>query len=341
MSNECPQCGRYYNSGGRYCGYCGCSLAEGNTKERDAFTTILLCATLLVIFVLIVELICLFAKTPDMIDFLGGVSFKLYFMVIDNAHVAVLSGWTLQAYWMIVVLSIAVSSAYAVYRFVCTFTKKKETESENTGMFWVSNSICFSLFFSMMITVVLLILGQEMNSPFDDRTDIEMMFLSANAAFWEEIMSRVLIIGVPMALVSIIVTKKASALKCLFGGFKFSLFAVILIMLSSALFGIAHSGWDQSWKIVQSGVMGLFLGYVFVRFGLYASILLHFITNYLSAFQWLNFGGDTVAALVVLALMSLGLIVFIYFVKNIADTKETIRSLPLFFDSHSQKDRSK
>jgi len=340
MSNECPQCGNVFGTGNRYCRVCGCYIGDISVeKKRDALTTILLLAAVFVIFILIVELVCLFTKTPDIIDFLGGVSFKLYFMVID-AHVVVLSGWTLQAYWIVVVISIAASAMYAVYRFVRTLTKKEEAESENTGMFWVSNSICFSLFFSMVITMILLSLGQEMTSPFDDRTDVEMMFLSANAALWEEIMSRVLIIGVPMTLVSIAITKKASAFKCLFGGFKFSLLAVILIMLSSALFGIAHSGWDQTWKIFQTGIMGLFMGYVFVRFGLYASILLHFITNYLSAFQWLDFGGDVASAFIVLILMCLGFVALLYLIKNIADSKETIKSLPRFYDGHSQKDRS-
>jgi len=339
MSNECPQCGRSCNPGSRYCGYCGCGLVNENTQKKDSLTPILLFAAVLVVFVLLVELICLFAKTPDILDLLGDSSFKLYFMLIDS-HVTVLSGWSLQAYWIVIVVSIVVSSMYALYKFINALMKKEKTEPENTGMFWVSNSICFSLFFAFILAIVLSILGQEMTSPFDDISDTELMFLSANAALWEEILSRVLIIGVPMALASIVVTKKASALKCLFGGFEFSLFAVILIVLSSILFGLAHSGWDQSWKILQTGVLGLFLGYVFVRFGLYASILLHFITNYLSSFEWLDLGGDIVLALLSLALMGLGLVVFLYLIKNIVNTKETIRSLPFFFDRYSQ-DRSK
>jgi CAAX amino terminal protease family. len=339
MPNECPQCGRDYNFGSRYCGCCGCSLANEDTQEKDSLNSILLFATIVVAFILLVELICLFVKTPDILDLLSGVSFKLYFMLIDS-HVAVLSGWSLQAYWIVIIISIAVSSVYALYRFVNALTKKEKTEPENTGMFWVSNSICFSLFFAFILVVILSILGQEMTSPFDDTSDTELMFLSANAALWEEILSRVLIIGVPMTLASIFITKKASAFKCLFGGFEFSLFAVVLVVLSSVLFGLAHSGWDQSWKIVQTGVLGLFLGYVFVRFGLYASILLHFITNYLTSFEWLGLGGDVALALISLALIGLGLVVFLYLIKNIANSKKTLDSLPFFFDRYSQ-DRSK
>ena len=339
MSNECPQCGRYCNADSRYCGYCGCGLVNENTQKKDLFSPFLLCATMFVVFVLIVELICLLAKTPDILDLLGDSSFGLYYMLIDS-HVTVLSGWSLQAYWIVIVISIVASSTYALYRFINALMKKEKTEPEHTGMFWVSNSICFSLFFTLMLTIILLILGQDMTSPFDDTSDTELMFLSANAALWEEILSRVLIIGVPVALVSIVITKKASAFKCLFGGFEFSLFAVALIILSSILFGLAHSGWDQTWKIVQTGVMGLLLGYVFVRFGLYASILLHFITNYLSSFQWLDLGGDVALGFIGLALMGLGLVVFMYLIKNIVNTKETIRSLPFFFDKYSQ-DQSK
>jgi hypothetical protein len=53
-------------------------------------------------------------------------------------------------------------------------------------------------------------------------SNTEQMFSLANAAVWEEIITRVLYIGLPMAVISLIATKKLDSLKCLFGGFGMS-----------------------------------------------------------------------------------------------------------------------
>jgi len=60
-----------------------------------------------------------------------------------------------------------------------------------------------------------------------------------------------------------------------------------LIGISSLLFGFAH--WDDwtgdwgAWKIVHAGVIGLFLGYAFVKYGIEAAIVLHLTNNAITA----------------------------------------------------------
>jgi ribosomal protein S27AE len=59
----------------------------------------------------------------------------------------------------------------------------------------------------------------------------------------------------------------------------------VLIVISALFFGFAHwEGWTGSWgawKIFQTFVMGLFLGYAFVKYGLASSIFIHFSNNVL------------------------------------------------------------
>ena len=68
----------------------------------------------------------------------------------------------------------------------------------------------------------------------------------------------------------------------------------ILILLTSAVFGLAHyllgGGW-QIGKISTAFLVGLFLGIMFVAYGAYASILIHWFFNYY--FTVLEMAGST------------------------------------------------
>jgi membrane protease YdiL (CAAX protease family) len=141
-------------------------------------------------------------------------------------------------------------------------------------------------------------------------------------------------IGVPMMLISFAVTRKKESLRCLLGGFGMSTTAVVLILISGVIFGLAHSsGWDgQAWKILTTAIMGIFLGYLFVRFGLYAAILLHFITDYFQAFYWMGVGA--LGGLASLLLLGIGLVSLIYIMLRLARSKEAIASLPAFRNEH-------
>ena len=54
-------------------------------------------------------------------------------------------------------------------------------------------------------------------------------------------------------------------------------------MLSAAMFGFGHIEQWGSWRVIDTGLAGLALGYLFLRYGLAASIMLHFSFNYLIA----------------------------------------------------------
>ncbi|MDA4132423.1 MAG: CPBP family glutamic-type intramembrane protease, partial [Thaumarchaeota archaeon] len=60
-------------------------------------------------------------------------------------------------------------------------------------------------------------------------------------------------------------------------------FAIFLIAVSSILFGLAHylsgAGWDIG-KVSEAALDGVALGYLYVRYGLHASILFHWAVDY-------------------------------------------------------------
>ncbi len=105
-----------------------------------------------------------------------------------------------------------------------------------------------------------------------------------SAAVFEEIISRILLIGVPLLIIHLLRknVQKNKHNYILGGGFELNKLTIILIVFSSVTFGLAHApGWDY-WKVVPSLVSGLALGYLFVKKGIYASIILHFTINFLS-----------------------------------------------------------
>ena len=98
-----------------------------------------------------------------------------------------------------------------------------------------------------------------------------------SAAVWEEIISRIMLIGFPLFIAHAALRKlrKQKYRYILGGGFKLEKLTVFFILFSAITFGLAHSpGWDY-WKVVPTIVSGLALGYLFVVNGIYASILGH------------------------------------------------------------------
>jgi len=128
-----------------------------------------------------------------------------------------------------------------------------------------------------------------------------------NAAVWEEVICRVAPIGLPVMILGLAKSEKG-AWKGLLGGVELNRFTIILIFISSAIFSYGHlAGWDL-FKMIPTFVTGLALGYLFVRFGVYASIMLHFLVNYMSSVSWVfnSLGADAMLSLFILSVVALG-----------------------------------
>src|SRR5207237_417317 len=81
--------------------------------------------------------------------------------------------------------------------------------------------------------------------------------------------------------------------------------AWVFLVASSAIFGLAHApGWGY-WKIIPGMVAGLGFGYLFLRHGVGAGILAHFVNDYALSLSYEGIGG--VGLEVVLTLLFVGL----------------------------------
>ena len=359
MSNECPKCSEYAEEGKTFCGACGRSL---NDKEPDEIESeknwteyspgsqevkpekkqprfldqIFLAISLIIIFIAVFETIVLVINAPAVLDYLPDMSrpFGPYWMVPRLGAMFILKGVLLQIYWILIVIVTLVCVAFAIYKFIGAIKPSKgttEPDGENTCFFWIG--VLMSAYFLIHFVVALMVPDETVP---DFGTKFEQMFRFANAGVWEELASRLLFIGVPMTIISLIITKKKESLKCLLGGFGMSQTAIVLMIISGAIFGLAHIEWGV-WKVLPTGVMGVFLGYLFVRFGLYAAILMHFVVDFASAFDWMGVGGLWVYLF--LTLIVIGAVAIYYLVRRTTESIPSINALPAFKNDYAEKDK--
>ncbi|WP_026069072.1 CPBP family glutamic-type intramembrane protease [Methanomassiliicoccus luminyensis] len=146
--------------------------------------------------------------------------------------------------------------------------------------------ISFNIIFNLMVTTG----GATPSTPdFNSREVWTLLYSFAHASVWEELISRVLLIGIPLLIVDYVISsgKADRGMKkwhryFLGGGFSIGRKEAFFLAFSSTMFGLAHVfSWDF-YKVIPAIVGGLAFGYLFLKLGLYASIMLHFMLDYLS-----------------------------------------------------------
>jgi hypothetical protein len=132
--------------------------------------------------------------------------------------------------------------------------------------------------------------GSNPTSPSFDQQELwQIIYGFAEASVWEEVVSRVLLIGVPLLIVDSLLRSSNPDHKVkrvhrylLGGGFTIGRKEAFFLAFSAIMFGTAHVfNWDL-FKILPAAVAGLAFGYLFLKVGLYASIMLHFAFDFLS-----------------------------------------------------------
>ncbi len=154
--------------------------------------------------------------------------------------------------------------------------------------------------FSILILISVLInfiqegMGFDIVPPLIDNDLIQFFYVSL-APLIEEFGFRLILLGIPLfALYS----NKSSIkyfVKCLWRPDNLNIVdskkAVSLIVFVGILFGFAHIAFGDSWsegKFAQATASGIILGWVYLRYGFVASLLIHWATNYF-VFSYANF----------------------------------------------------
>ena len=299
--DDCPSCSECRDRGFEFCTSCGRRL---NTRSsRSPFDMIAMAATLVVTFLMAFELAMMVLGVGSVFSWSADAVESILVLVPWLTVAGHLSGLPLQLFWIAQFAVILASAFFLLKKSLPGLGKSLKTgdpgQSSSCPLLWLCALLCADLVLNLLITSMSGAIDIPEGLP--SGTSPEALYSYANAAVWEEIICRVAYIGLPMAAIGLI-SGRREGWRYLFGGFGFSWLAVGLILISSVIFGFAHmSGWGV-WKILPTLVSGLVMGYLFVRFGLYASIMFHFVVDYMGVIITVSPALVSIAFVVVLLL---------------------------------------
>lgn len=244
------------------------------------------------------------------------------------------------AYYGLVVLAILVAGGYYAYAdrkrtwdAIRAPLQSIGTRLRSRSAWLAIAQVWMAVTFFQLAFILLLELAQiSPTSPIEITTANAWVFLFelANAGVYEELAFRVALIGLPMALGSVVLRllevsrggagpgsagrHVAGSLRYLLGGTlrgdsprETLVAAWAFLFASSAIFGLAHApGWGW-WKVIPAMVAGLGFGYLFLRHGVGAAMLAHFVNDYVDSLYFEGVGGE--ATLLLTELLVLGLAV--------------------------------
>lgn len=347
---RCAACGTVIPRLGSYCPACGAvkpSLryaglpSPGNRRLPNYGTTyyaprkrtdwrriikalgVIVMITYLIQFVAQVVTLVWGAKlvVPDILDSWAG--FSLYVILPTVIELFEISDYALVVYYFLLIAAIIASCLWIFLTSFSDFKREARMTADSrrhSPLFDTLGLLFATLFFSVMVALIVAPTSDEVPSTMDLS---ESLLLLANASVWEELVTRVLLIGVPLLVWGLLRSSHKKLRSYFFGGgFSMNLPEVTLVLVSSVIFGFAHydGGWG-AWKIVPTTVAGVAFGYLFLRHGLAAAVMMHFATDYLSlpleAFY--SFGLEVVTGLGILLWVAFGSVFFVYYTTRVAE----------------------
>lgn len=210
--------------------------------------------------------------------------YPFYFFTPYIVGFDAISGPGFAIVYVLFVIIISACMAY-VLRSSKQFPKELRPVSrgiQSSTLFMIGTLVMTYYFISVIVSLILLATNTSATSPNFTSTPWDLtVFVFIYAPVWEEIAARVILIGLPLLLVALISGKKDRPWwRYLTGGnIQMKPAAVFFLIISSVMFGLGHwlagSGWGF-WKIFPAAIAGLFMGYLFLKRGLFAAIIFHF-----------------------------------------------------------------
>jgi hypothetical protein len=243
----------------------------------------------------------------------------LFLVIPFIVGIAVLTGPVAAAYYVFIVVAIVASYIWMARRSLPTLRQELAMERvpQHSVAYVVATLFCATIaatYIGYYIGAIFIPTPTVIN--FDDTPLWQVLYDLANASVWEELISRVLLIGIPLLVIGIATREKRPAWRYILGGeFEFGKKEVFFVLFSSSMFGLGHyfGGWDII-KIAPAMIGGFAMGYLFLKFGLYASIMLHFFTDYSSISYFVSGKNEFILSIIDLMLLACVIIGIAYLV---------------------------
>jgi len=227
-------------------------------------------------------------------------------------------------YHVLIVSAILASLAWTFKKSAKPFAKELTLQlpEEGHSPIYRITTLFLTLMAVNLIYVALIILFNAIpNSPgFEDMKLWQLLHAFASASVWEELITRVLWLGVPLLLIDLALGKARSLKPYLLGGSKvFGTKEIVFIWVSAGIFALGHIVYWDAFKLLPTFAAGIALGFLFIRYGLYACIVLHFAVDY---YDMLGLSLNSVAiqgvfGLILIALGILGMPFLVVYARRI------------------------
>lgn len=264
--------------------------------------------------------VVLIFMSPDIMNQLYVRTTYLYIITPSLVPILNIGGAALVAYFILLALAITISYFYTMGEStVKTLGEIADGEPRKHSTILTIGGLVFAiLLIDFVYYIILQLAGVSTNAPnFGAEPFWASVFGFAQASVWEEIITRVLLIGVPLLWIDLLLRRKAllpAHRYFMGGGMKLSPVVVVLIIFSAIMFGFGHlQNWDI-WKVAPTIILGLCFGYLFTTIGLYAAIMFHFAFNFLSVpLNYFSATGSVVFLLLYLVWLAAGVMFVAYY----------------------------
>ncbi len=167
-------------------------------------------------------------------------------------------------------------------------------DSKSNYLFGVTAWFSILILISALINFIQEGFGIVTIPPSTDNDLIQFFYVSL-APIIEEFGFRLILIGIPLFFIYSHKSSIKYFIRCLWNPGTLDIHdskkAISLIVFVGIVFGFAHIALGESWsegKFAQAAVSGIILGWVYLRYGFVASLLIHWATNYF-VFSYANF----------------------------------------------------
>ena len=276
---------------------------------------------------LVVCLAALVAGIDLVLPVIGDQSYSLHVALVALFPVVTISGTALEAWYILLVCTILVSAGWLAVRSAKKYLDEitmKGRPRDHSPFFDMCALMFAVLFINTVIVLAMMATGNDPVAPTESMADWELLFLLANASVWEELIVRVLLLGLPLIAVDIVrgMNARRPHKYLIGGGIDIRWGETALVIISSMIFGFAHFEAWGLWKVFPASVAGVAFGYMFLKHGLPAAIMLHFSFDYLSmplvVFD-ASFAVQMIVGIGILLWIGMGLMFTIYFSIRITE----------------------
>jgi len=292
---------------------------------RDKYTFILSITVYLILFLNIIALYVVLSQ-----NLLVGVQVPFYVIALPFAFIEFLP-FKYEYYWVsFLVIVILISFALSSLDFYRYAKNEDGRFGKLTELIILTISVTYLTYY-----ISLFVTSQQ--NPFGNpigNTPPNYVILSfLHAPVYEELVYRVILLGIPAFIINYFYYGKKIPFYRAFTGGKFEMNkgTVTFLFISAFFFGSAHLiSWEPA-KFPSAFFAGLVLGYLFLRYGVYMSITMHFIIDFSGTYSYIN--GPTWYIITIIS----GIILLIWFVAGLPYYYIYLRSLI----KHSQKENPK